>query len=286
MFASYRYPVAKSVGVSFSVSLPFFKPPWVVTSKCCVKKRPKHERKKSITCLFNSLGITCCFSRTWRGDRLMFEQIIRKAGEWERKICTCSQCYSDKKPLIFPPLAQRLIFLSESPYNFPRDECRNLTEFIQKDLYGSIYKRAKEIKRDLNLNVPTPRIYSTLSTRPFGYSSLKTKKKDIERFLKNIYWTHIAKRSLKDLKKSGNRTKLRNTIEMCSKTSKAIEKEVKKIHPDLIVIASSEALRHLIGRGYKESFQSQVQEIRKSRSLQTVKRLICEKKKPLFFRNP
>ncbi|MGB9845834.1 MAG: hypothetical protein ACPLF9_08765 [Methanothermobacter tenebrarum] len=101
-------------------------------------------------------------------------------------------------------------------------------------------------------------------------------KQDIAKFLRCVYWTHIAKRSLKCL--GGSKIKY---AKMCSAS---IIKELKEIRPKLIVIASSVALHILFNRGYKESFEKQVEKVREFGKLLTVEELIFEKGEPLLSR--
>lgn len=201
----------------------------------------------------------------------MFEEIIRKAKEWRGKICTCSRCYSDKVALIFPPLGQKIMFISESPYKFPRDGCGTLGDFIDKDLYKEIEK----IKGTSKSITSIPRnifdfIYKTF--KPLF--SDEPKMEDIAKFLRTVYWTHIAKKSLKDLDKE-------ECAKMCSE---ATFKELKEVHPELIVVASYIALGRIFGRGYVESLDKQRDKIRKKGELLTVGELIFEKREPLISR--
>lgn len=163
-----------------------------------------------------------------------FEEIVMKAEDWRGRICTCDdRCYSpEKEALIFPPFQQKIVFISESPYNFPNEECKTLYEFLEKDFLEGVKKKTESM-------IPANIFDFLCKTFRPAFSSSPTKG-DIEKFLRHIYWTHAAKKSLKCLK--GNRKKY---AEQCYETT---IKELKETHPRLIVIASSTALQILFNR--------------------------------------
>lgn len=204
------------------------------------------------------------------GADVMFQEIIKKAKEWEKEICICSQCYTDKVALVFPPFGQKIMFLSESPFNFP-DESKTLEDFIEKDFYGSICDRAKT---EIITSRPS-NIFDFMHKTFRPVFSDTPKRQDAEKFFRCVYWTHIAKKSLRCL--SGNR------IEYAEKCSEAtIREELRKIHPRLMIVASSIALWILFNIRYTEAFGKQVEKISKSGMLLTVKELICEERNPLL----
>jgi len=197
----------------------------------------------------------------------ILEDIIRKAEDWRKQICACNQCYTSKASLIFPPFRQKIVLISESPFNFP-NECKTLGDFLEKDFLESVRRKSGSI---IPANI-FDFLYRTF--KPVFSDSPTTR--DVGKFLRCVYWTHAAKKSLKDL--SGNR---REYAEKCSETT---FRELKEIHPKLIVTASSVALHILFGRKYMESFGKQVEKVREHGKLLTVKELICEKEKPLLSR--
>jgi hypothetical protein len=111
----------------------------------------------------------------------------------------------------FPPLGQRIVLITESPYNFPREDCKTLRDFLEKDFWGSIKRIQEAEERERRVEKERLRmphdifdfIYSTFN--PVFSKSLK--EENVERFVKRVYWTHAAKKSLKGYSKS-NASKL------------------------------------------------------------------------------
>lgn len=189
-----------------------------------------------------------------------FEEIVRKAEDWRKKICTCDQCYSSKTALIFPPFQQKIAFISESPYNFPSGESQTLGDFLEKDFLKGVKEKTENITPTNIFDF----IYKTF--RPVFSNS--TTKRDVEKFLRQVYWTHAAKKSLKCL----NRSRKRYAEKCCEATIK----ELREIHPQLMVVASSIALQILFNRRYCESLERQMKKVRKHEKLLTVEELSCK----------
>jgi hypothetical protein len=184
-----------------------------------------------------------------------FEEIVEKAERWGRYICgeICSnrnRCYSNKAPLLFPPLRQKIVFISESPYNFPREGCETLNDFLEKDLLRELKNKKKRANNSTESMIPRDIfdfIYLTFNP-VFSISSENLKPEDVERFLRCVYWTHAAKRSLKGCSKKDAERCREATVEELGSRS---------ISPRLMVIASSLALRLLFGEGYSRSVETQ-----------------------------
>jgi uracil-DNA glycosylase len=189
-----------------------------------------------------------------------FKEIVRNAEDWRKKICKCDQCYSCKTALIFPPFQQKIVFISESPYNFPSEECKTIGDFLEKDFLEGIKEKTEGI---IPANI-FDFLYKTF--RPIFSNSIT--KGDVEKFLRCVYWTHAAKKSLKCL--NGSR---KGYAEKCCE---ATIKELKEIRPQLLVVASSIALQILFNRRYRESLEKQVEKVRKHEKLLTVEELSCK----------
>ncbi len=164
------------------------------------------------------------------------------AREWKEEICKGCDCYLSNKPaLIFPVLHQKVMFISESPYNYPRPGVSRLEEFIENDLLCGLVKAAEipNARRKLWPRNIFDFIYCTF--KPIFSYELRDDWAEI--FLRKVYWTHVFKKTLKCLKGRDKRM----AMDRCFCHS--FPKELSKIRPELIICASSEALRRLSRKG-------------------------------------
>jgi len=139
------------------------------------------------------------------------DELIEKSFEQAKETCVCEKCYKEKAtPLIFPILEQqKAILISEAPYNFPPPEIVerrkfHWTKYFKQDLECFIYC-------ELGPYLTSPRSQG-IPENIFDFISLifhplikecKTKEHGIKTFLNNVYWTHMAKKSLKGISKNG-----------------------------------------------------------------------------------
>jgi len=206
-----------------------------------------------------------------------FEEIVRKAEEWKKEICVCgNECYAPNlTPLIFPPLRQKILLISESPYNFPRKkgdphveewgECKSLGEFLEKDLLRNLRDRAtKEDKWRAPSDIFD---FLYLTFRPVFSSSVE--EEDVAKLLRCVYWTHAAKRSLRNFKGY-------EKYKAARKCRAATVRELAEISPEKIVVASSVALKVLFGKTYGQSSKKQGEKLEKRGELLTLGELASE----------
>jgi len=133
------------------------------------------------------------------------KKLAKEAERYAKKICTCGEnCYAkDIPPLVFPPLdTQRVIFISEAPYNFPRKCIKNSGDFITKEL-------PVELSYYI-FKCPMPYTEGNWNIFRFIYEAFHPLFENCTcgeeatlKFLKHVYWTHMAKKSLKGISKNG-----------------------------------------------------------------------------------
>jgi len=180
------------------------------------------------------------------------KKILERAGGWRNRICACGNgCHSPEvTPLIFPFLGQRIVFISEAPYSFPKEGCRTLRDFLEKAFLEGI---REEASRGDGLRMPGDIFDSVFLTFRCLFSS-PPREEDVERFLRCVYWTHAAKKSLKGLgsweRKKGAERCFRPTV-----------KELREARPEFMVAASSIALRVLFRRGFRELCERQAEKV-------------------------
>ncbi|MEM3564921.1 MAG: hypothetical protein QXR19_16960 [Candidatus Jordarchaeaceae archaeon] len=156
------------------------------------------------------------------------------------------KCYNKKTPLVLPYVGQKIMFMSEAPWNF---ENENVEQFIEVMLPNFL----KEIEKEQN---PIPRNIFDFLHQTFGLTQSK-----ISEFLKEVYWTHIAKKSLKGIPFN----KREKFARMCLD---ATNRELKVVKPRLLVIATSIGLRLLFNKiGFKMAFELQERELEKGKLL-------------------
>jgi len=181
------------------------------------------------------------------------DELIEESFEQAKKICVCEKCYKEKAtPLIFPVLEQqKVILISESPYNFPPPEIIerrkfHWTKYFKQDLECFIYcELGPYLISPRSQGVPE-NIFDFISL--IFYPLLKeceTKEHGIRIFLDNVYWTHMAKKSLKNIKNKDSATR---------KCISSLCKEFEKVLPKarLMVAATGYFCTYYIGRSLSD----------------------------------
>ena len=210
------------------------------------------------------------------------KKFFEEAEKWKRKICECCEWYSTKITLIFPHFDQKIILVTESPYNYPRYRGdigskskesvfrKALSDFIKKDFIGKLQKLPENVEVEIPANV-FQFIYKTF----FPIFSNRAVKEGVCLFLNNVYWTHVAKMPLKEFKGKKDK-KERIILDKCFYHS--FRREIffitEKTRLRLIVVASSHALERMFSAKYTRCKGIQSNYLREQGRLLTVNDLV------------
>jgi hypothetical protein len=202
-----------------------------------------------------------------RDEEMKNNDFFFKIKEQKKKLCSaCDYHYSKKEPLIFPNYDQKIVLITESPYNYPTDKIKKTKDFIEKTFLKKINNSAKNLTEESIFKAPKNVFDFILKTfRPLFKSVTKIKSKspicleEIYNFFMKIYWTHAAKKT-----PIINGGKLRNAYLLCKPT---FHVELLEFQPRLIIIASSIALKAIFHNRvkYTKLFEKQLKKIREEK---------------------
>jgi len=173
-----------------------------------------------------------------------------------KKVCR-EECYRKDEnypPLFLPPLdSQNIILMSESPWDFP-NYSKNIKDFILRELPEKLSKE-KEGKVPTDIFSFIRKIFDPLFMEPNSGEEMT------EVFLSNVYWTHMAKKSLKDKNKE-------KAVPKCLGVFLTELREEINHNVKLFVICTSYFPKLLLGASVSEIlFEYQTEKIRKGELL-------------------
>ena len=170
---------------------------------------------------------------------------------WRSEVCSCKECYDKvETPLIFEFNGQKIMFISESPWDFPSGTCKTPEDFVKVILPQklSCVKKGRFVPYNIF---------------EFLQQTFRVGASTVQQFLKTIYWTHIAKKTLK--KKRDIKEKERCALMCLSRT----RWELEKVKPELLVIATSLGLKLLFRINLNDAFKLQKHKLEKRGELLT-----------------
>ncbi|MEO0088385.1 MAG: hypothetical protein ABIK77_07680 [candidate division WOR-3 bacterium] len=152
----------------------------------------------------------------------------------------------------------KIVLVTESPYNFPgcpihKSKCENdkceywvndVDEFIRRHLakfgfgrFGAYFPDKEETQNHIPWNIFSfifyifyP-IFKHISQRFYGCSENDIRILWAYSFVNKVYWTHVAKRSLKGLDKKNKKKVIKQCIPV-------LKEELEAIKPNLIIVAT------------------------------------------------
>lgn len=190
-------------------------------------------------------------------DYRSFKDLYEYIHEEQEDNCTkCARpngCYRPESNVLFFDASETtdIMFISESPYDYPKEGVKNAQDFTRKELEPGL----KHLAESPNAGKPPESKPSDIFE--FIYNVFrpifpeKTQAGRAGLFLRNVYWTHAAKKSFQ----SYSRAKRLKSAWQCS--SQLLIEEMHAIQPRLIVMASSITSRVMLGRGFAELLRTE-----------------------------
>jgi len=194
------------------------------------------------------------------------EGLRREIDGWKNIICSCRCCPFPQvlPPLIFPNRGQKIMLVTESPYNYPsyKKKVRDPVDFINKELKPFFDKSKSTSTTSHELE---PENIFDFIVKTFNVL-------DVDEFLDKVYWTHVVKKSLKCIDLFGF-----SESQAADSCFHSLIKEINILQPKIIVIATRLATCKLFDKGLKECFYRQCESIGEKDRLPTYRELISSK---------
>jgi len=157
----------------------------------------------------------------------------------------CEDCYKPNDPTLVYSAGEKadVVLISESPYKFPNEIKSFTIEDHMRDL-STILAKVRTEGYDARIHEFIFCTFRPLFDR--GGEDMAAL------FGERAYWTHIAKKSLKNM----DRTERMKAAGKCAE--KLIIEELASIEPKLMITVSSIATRLFFGLGYKDLFDQHI----------------------------
>jgi hypothetical protein len=159
------------------------------------------------------------------------------------------RCYAPTQPALLFSTSEKtdIMLISESPYNYPNEEVKSSDDFTRVELDCRLKMAARNGKPPES----APKDIFEFIYHVFRPIFQADQQGWPDRLLRNVYWTHVGKKSFKGLS-------TRRRSECASQcASRLLIQELQAIEPKLLIIASSVASRVLLGKGFTELLEEQ-----------------------------